>query len=185
VGYHPAMQPTEVSAAAEFARLYEVLGAFEAYHAAGPGSLARRAPAVSGWSVEQHLFHIALATDLSLSNVRSLARGSGALVRDEGALGERAAEVLASDEQPRGVAEAPRMVRPGDDVNPVFLGNEQAGNRRLVEELEAQTAAILAAPGWISHQDLGPLQSAHWLRFSALHARHHWAIVRDVIAAVG
>jgi hypothetical protein len=179
------MQPTPESLAAEFARLHEVLSTFEAYHAEGPEPLARRAPEVSGWSVEQHLYHIALATDLSLSNVRSLAKGSGALVREEGELGQRAAEVLARDEQPRGVAEAPRMVRPGETVNPVFLGNEQAGNRRLLEQLEAQADAILAAPGWITHQDLGPLQAAHWLRFSALHARHHAAIVRDVIAALG
>ena len=178
------MQPTEVSVAAEFERLHEVLGAFEAYHAEGPEALARRAPEVSGWSVDQHLYHIALATDLSLSNVRSLVEGKGMLVQAEGELDPRAAEVLARDEQPRGVAEAPRMVRPGDTVEGAFLANEQAGNRRLLGDLEARADEVALAAGWIRHQDLGPLRAAHWLRFTALHARHHWAIVRDVIAAL-
>ena len=161
------------------------LDELEALAAEDGGALEVRAPEVSGWGVAQHLYHVALATDLSLGNVRSLVRGQGMLVRAEGELGAYAAEVLGRDDQPRGVAEAPRMVRPGDVVNPVFLRREQAGNRALLAELAADPAAIAAAPGWVPHQELGTLQADHWLRFTALHARHHLLIVRDVLAAAG
>ena len=99
------------------------------------------------------------------------------------ALEERTAEVLASDATPRGEAEAPRMVRPDDEVNPEFLAMELAQNRATLEELRALGTAIAEARGWIPHQELGTLAAPHWLRFAALHARHHWAIVRDVLAA--
>ena len=93
------------------------------------------------------------------------------------------AEVLASDATPRGEAEAPRMVRPDDEVNPEFLAMELAQNRTTLEELRTLGVRIADAKGWIPHQELGALAAPHWLRFAALHARHHWAIVRDVLAA--
>lgn len=169
---------------AELARMEASLADLEALRPAaddrdGQGA---HAPTVSGWSVAQHLYHIALATDLSLGHVRRLVDGSP-LVSDEGALGPDAAEVLAREEQPRGVAEAPRIVQPGDRVEPAFLANEQAGNRELLAGLATRGDEIAAATGWIKHQDLGTLQAAQWLRFAVLHARHHIAIARDVVAA--
>lgn len=177
-----AMEAPTVDVESEFARLEEALDAFEALRAAGPEVLGRRAPEVSGWSVEQHLYHIALATDLVFRHVRALVAGKGRLVRAEGALGERAAQVLASDTTPRGAAEAPRMVRPDDEVNAEYLAMELAQDRRTLGELRALAGEISDATGWIPHQELGPLAAPHWLRFAALHARHHWAIVRDVLA---
>ena len=84
---------------------------------------------------------------------------------------------------PRGEAEAPRMVRPDDEVNPEFLAMELAQNRTTLEELRTLGVRIADAKGRIPHQALGALAAPHWLRFAALHARHHWAIVRDVLAA--
>lgn len=177
------MTAVTIDVEAEFSRLAEVFEAFEALRSGGPDVLTRRADAVSGWSVEQHLYHIALATDLAFRHVKSLVSGKGRLVRDEGALEERAAEVLASDATPRGEAEAPRMVRPDDEVNPEFLAMELGQNRTTLEELRSLGTSIADAKGWIPHQELGTLAAPHWLRFAALHARHHWAIVRDVLAA--
>ncbi len=177
------MPHTDVSVADELGRLDELLTTLEALCAEGPATLGRRVSEVSGWSVEQHLYHVALATDLSFANVRSAATGKGMLVSADGALGDRAAEVLARDEQPRGVAEAPRMVRPGDTVELAFLRMEQEGNRRVLEELRGLRESIATSGFWVPHQELGPLRAAHWLRFAALHARHHLAIVDDVVAA--
>ena len=54
------MTAVTIDVEAEFGRLEEVFEAFEALRSGGPDVLTRRADAVSGWSVEQHLYHIAL-----------------------------------------------------------------------------------------------------------------------------
>lgn len=166
----------------EFGRLEEAFTAFEELRAAGPETLRRRVESVSGWSVEQHLYHIALATDLAFRHVKSLVARKGRLIREEGALDGRTAAVLRDDATPRGEAEAPRMVRPDDEVTPEFLKMELDQNRATLASLRELGGQIADAPGWIPHQELGTLTAAHWLRFAALHARHHWAIVRDVLA---
>lgn len=178
------MPGTEIDIDQEFARLDEVLSAFEALAERGADALEMRADDVSGWSVGQHLYHSALATDLALGHVRSLVRGKGMLIREEGELDAYAAEILANDATPRGEAEAPRMVRPGDEVDPKLLALEQRTNRERVAEIREMCDSIEGAAGWVPHQTLGTLRAVHWLRFAALHARHHWAIVRDVETAV-
>ncbi len=177
------MRVTEIDIQGEFGRLKEAFEAFEGMRSEGPEACRERAPEVSGWSTEQHLYHIALATDLAFKHIRSLVTGKGRLIQPEGSLGERAAEILAQDRSPRGEAQAPRMVTPDAEVNPEFLEMEQRLNREGLAKLEELAAEIPAAAGWIHHQDLGPLAAAHWLRFSALHARHHLAIVKDIRAA--
>ncbi|MEM9801193.1 MAG: DinB family protein [Planctomycetota bacterium] len=177
------MQATEIDVRGEFARLHDVLDSFEALREEGDGALSARSPEVSGWSVEQHLYHIALATDLAFQHVRSLVRQKGGLIQSEGELDPVAAAVLGRDLAERGAAKAPRIVTPDEEVNREFLAMEQRGNRETLGKLEEIADEIQGAPGWIPHQVLGPLRAAHWLRFAALHARHHLAIVEDVRAA--
>jgi hypothetical protein len=76
------------------------------------------------------------------------------------------------------------MVTPGDDVDPTFLANEIVGARAAVAALRARAAELPAARGWIPHQELGPLNALHWLRFARLHARHHLAIAEEVAQAL-
>lgn len=178
------MQGTEIDIAHEFGRLAEAFSAFDAIRAEGAEALKAKAPEVSGWGVDQHLYHIALATDLAFRHIQSLVRQKGRLIQEEGELGARAAAVLASDQTPRGEAQAPRMVSPADEVEHEYLEMELKGNRDALEGLRAIEAEIRNAPGWIPHQELGTLNASHWLRFSALHARHHWAIVKDIRSAL-
>lgn len=175
------MQVSDIDVQGEFSRLEEAFTAFEAIRLRGEETCRKRAPEISGWSVEQHLYHIALATDLAFKHVRSLVSGRGRLIQAEGAIGDRASAVLAADSTPRGEAKAPRMVTPDDEVNPEYLEMELRLNREALEELRKIGSEIAAAPGWIPHQELGPLAAVHWLRFAALHARHHLAIAVDVL----
>jgi len=175
----------EIDVDAEFRALDAALDAYDALRARLGEREHAGAATVSGWSVAQHLFHIALATDLALRHVRSLLDGKGRLVTQEGELGARAAAVLSSDRTARGVAQAPRMVTPGKDVNPEFLSNELRGAREGVAALRARAAEIPLAQGWIPHQELGPLNATHWLRFARLHAHHHLAIAAEVAEALG
>ena len=176
------MQTPTIDPLAELDGLTRALDAYDDLRARLGAREHTPAPEVSGWSVAQHLFHIALATDLALRHVRSLLDGKGRLVTLEGALGERAAAVLTSERTQRGVAQAPRIVQPGADVNPEFLTNELKGARAGAEGLRSRASEVLAAPGWIPHQELGTLNAAQWLRFARLHAHHHLAIAEEVAA---
>lgn len=177
------MQVSDIDVTHEFERLDEAFREFESIRADGPERTGRRVASVSGWSVAQHLYHIALATDLAFRHVLALVAKKGRLIQEEGALGELAGAVLASDQTPRGEAQAPRMVTPDEEVNGEYLAMELKANRDTLDKLRLIAEDIAAAPGWIPHQTLGTLTARHWLRFAALHARHHWAIIRDIESA--
>ncbi len=130
-----AMKANEINIQNEFERLQEALDAFEALRTGDPEALVRRSEEVSGWSVAQHLYHIALATDLAFRHVKSLVAGKGRLIQEEGEIGQRAGEVLLSDTTPRGEAKAPRMVTPDDEVNPEYLEMEQRSNQDALKGL--------------------------------------------------
>jgi len=142
-----------------------------------------RAPAVSAWSGDQHLYHIALATDLALSNVTALVAGGSPRIVERAEPNELAQRVLAEGRYPRGKSEAPRMVQPPDEVDGVLLGEEYASLEGALAKVRGVAAGVPGAPGAIVHHKLGALSAAHWLRFARLHAEHHLAIVRDVAAA--
>lgn len=178
------MSEIAIDSEGEFQGLERALDAYDALRRRLGEREHTVAPGVSGWSVAQHLFHIALATDLALRHVVSLLSGKGRLVSLEGELGARAAAVLASETTQRGITQAPRMVQPGAEVNPEFLTNELRGARAAVAALRARAGEFASAPGWIPHQELGPLNASHWLRFARLHAFHHLAIAEEVAEAL-
>ena len=144
-----------------------------------------RDPGVSGWSAAQHLYHMALACDLSLRNVEGLVAQKGLLIVKGAQTSEEAIRLLAKEEFRRGQAESPRMVRPGADVNPQFLAREQEGNQATLEGLRRCRGEIAPAPDHVPHQVLGPMTAAMWLRFARLHTLHHLAIIEDILVAVG
>ena len=146
--------------------------------------LNTKAPGVSDWSSAQHLFHVTLATDLGLANVLSLLRGKGILIRPDGELHPDTRAVLLADGIPRGQADAPRMVLPGDLVEAAQIVTEVKNVGHSLDAIDPMRAALPECPGWIKHQVLGPLQAKHWLRFCNLHAEHHLKIIREIEAAL-
>jgi hypothetical protein len=174
---------TEFSLESEFASLDESYREIERLLAL-PAETARRvAPAVSGWSVEQHLAHLSLANELVARNLRSLLKGAGPFVLASGEAPPEALAVLAAGRLPRGKAQSPRIVRPPDTVNREYLSDWLAGNRRDFEELRGKCEELRATTGKVPHQILGPLNAVQWTRFAAVHSRHHLDIAREVAAA--
>lgn len=167
---------------ADFALLRELFDEIDQWLARPREELLRVAPAVSGWNAEQHIAHVSLANELITRNLKSLIRGSGPLVLASGEPVPGALEILVSGTVPRGQAQAPRMVRPPETVERAYLVEWLAENRRGFAEAEAQLAELEAATSRIPHQVLGPLSAAQWVRFAAIHTRHHLAIARDVLA---
>lgn len=170
--------------AADLAALEEALEAMGVERAELGEAVDRVAPGVSAWSSAQHLYHVALATDLALRNVRSLCSGRGRLITHEGGPTDLALEVLERGSYPRGESEAPRMVQPPAQVEPEFLEMEMRGNREAAARTHELLPEVPGAAGFVPHHVLGGLTAAHWLRFARLHAEHHLAIVRDVRAAL-
>jgi hypothetical protein len=136
-------------------------------------------PSVSGWSAEHHLAHVALANELVLRNLKSLAVGKGALVVRGGEAHPRALELLAEGRLPRGEAQAPRMVRPPEAVERELLLGWLADARRELATLDPRT--LVPTEHRVPHQLIGPLDAPQWARFAAVHTRHHLVIVREIL----
>ena len=171
--------------ATELAHLREDYLAIERLLARDPEELERKAQHVSGWSAVQHLAHLCLANELVVRNVKSLLKGFGPLVQDATEPAPEALAVLQSGRFPRGAAQSPRMVRPPEVVQREFLVQWVAEGQVEFAALAEQDAAILRAQLCIAHQVLGPLNAARWVRFAAMHTRHHLDIAREVLAAFG
>jgi hypothetical protein len=150
--------------------------------ATDPAALARVARSVSGWSREQHLAHVALANELVLRNLRSLAAGAGPLVVHGATSLPLASEVLARGVLPRGEAQAPRMVRPPERIDRALLAQWLADGRTALAALDPRT--LHAGGAHVPHQLLGPLDGPQWARFALVHTRHHLGIVAEIAAAL-
>jgi hypothetical protein len=144
--------------------------------------LSRPAPAVSGWSAEQHLAHVALANELVVRNLKSLAARKGALIVEGGEPQPWVGEMFAAGRLPRGKAQAPRMVRPPETIERELMLQWLADGKRELAALDPR--AIVPGTLRIPHQLIGPLDAPQWLRFGVVHTRHHMLIGREVLVAL-
>ncbi len=142
-------------------------------------------PEVSSWSVGQHLFHLVLAGDLSLRNVKSLVARRGRLIRDFEQRDEEGLAILRRGRIPRGVAPAPRFVTPPPRLDLDVLRDLFADVSKALDEIEADPEGLASAPQGIPHQLLGDLDAREWVRFARVHTAHHLAICRDLRASAG
>ena len=144
-----------------------------------PAELFERVPGVSGWSVAEHRFHLALASELVVRNLRSLAKGEGRFVAPDGDPIPEALPILARGRLPRG-ERAPRMVTPPDEFDADFLHEILESGREGLLRLEPALEGFAASAATIPHQTLGPLTAPLWLRFGRMHALHHEGIMAEI-----
>ena len=169
---------------ADLARLDAFYAEVDGIAALDDELLFRAAPEVSGWSAGHHLFHITLANELALRNVRMLVEGKSKWIAHEGEPSLLGLLTLYHGIIPRGVGQAPRAVTPPAAPDPGVVRDTLASNRQDLDRLRAQLPDVIAAPGGIPHADLGLLSATHWLRFAGLHGWHHLRIMREVLEAV-
>ncbi|NBC15794.1 MAG: DUF1569 domain-containing protein [Bacteroidetes bacterium] len=136
---------------------------------------------VSGWSAAQHLYHIWLANGKMLTAVQVIHRGGGP-VTTEGALEPTGRHVLEHGIT-RGQAQAPVGVRPPETVTREVLTETLARSRAKAEAVEELLPEVPDLEGRLPHPFMGALTAAQWLRMARLHAEHHLALARDVLAA--
>jgi hypothetical protein len=173
------------SPALDLERLRALCDAIDVWIERHGADLQRSVPAISAWSPEHHLAHVALANELVIRNLKSLLRGEGPLVTHDAPPRPGALELLSAGRLPRGAAQSPRMVRPPETIRRDFLLEWLADDRRELEALAPALAQAQPGGPTIAHQLLGPLDAAQWLRFGAVHTHHHLTIAGEVLAALG
>lgn len=150
------------------------------FAAGADGEISARAPTVSGWSVGQHLEHMALVGLWVVDAVNGLA------ARPDEPPGGRPTlpgwvHVL-TGWIPRGRVQAAKPVSPETD-DPAAARAAVAKYRDGLASLPVRTDAIDAARGTRSHPALGHLTARRWLRFLHNHQGHHLRIIDEIRTA--
>ncbi len=137
--------------------------------------LGRRAPEVSGWSVAQQLEHLATVDRSVLQGIEKIDRGE---IAERGGAGTLVGRViLLLGWIPRGKGKAPEKSMPAG------LGGEElvAALETAKERFEKLDLARLeTSAGTFPHPVFGHLTAGQWLRFVAVHHRHHGRIIDDI-----
>ncbi|HYL06365.1 MAG TPA: DinB family protein [Thermoanaerobaculia bacterium] len=159
--------------------------------AQGPApELAARAPAVSGWSVAEHLEHLVLADRAVLKSVgRILDDRQAPAAPNINLLGR---VVLGTGFMPRGRARTTPAYEPAA-MPQAALHAAILENDRGLRELAPRLGELERSGGRSRHLRFGGLGGRQWLRFLVVHHHHHLKIVRDIrrqrrargLAAVG
>lgn len=170
---------------AEFERWRQTHQLIDALFELGAPSLSHAAPSVSAWSPLAHLAHVELANELCLRNLSSFARREGLLLQTGKMPSEDVLAILAAGTLPRGTAKAPRMVVPPLDVELDMVRSWHRDNVTTLTDLARNPHLIESSDLTIAHQVLGPLDAPQWLRFAVVHSRHHLAIAREALVALG
>jgi len=168
----------------EYAELERGISELHALRAGLGERVTGRVESISAWGVDQHLYHIALATDFAIRNVVGIVAEKHPLLQHEGTSNELTAELLRRRSFPRGETQSPRIVTPPSEVDLEFLATEMQGNLDRLPQLKEALPNIGAATGRVKHQALGPLSAREWLTFANLHVQHHLVIAREIAEAL-
>jgi len=146
--------------------------------AQGPAlELAARAPAVSGWSVAEHLEHLVLADRAVLKGIgRILDDPRPDAAPDTNLLGK---VVLRTGFMPRGRARTAAAYEPAA-MPQAALHSAILEIDRGVRDLAPRLGELERSGGRARHLRFGGLGGRQWLRFLVVHHHHHLKIVRDI-----
>ncbi|MEM8883064.1 MAG: DinB family protein [Planctomycetota bacterium] len=128
-----------------------------------------------GWNAAQHLEHLSIAAVRSLKAVHVIQAGQGET--REGKADVIGRRILRSGRIPAG-AEAPQPTRPTEEGDLDRARANLATCRGWLAELPPTGLADGAMP----HPLLGLFDGNEWLRFVAVHTRHHLALIDDLDA---
>jgi hypothetical protein len=138
------------------------------------------APSVSGWSVLQHLEHVALTNRAIARAVRTIESGRGEPGARPGAFGER---VLQSGRIPRGRARHPEIAAPKARPVREDVRVQLEESRGELEVFGPQMDDLAAREETVAHFALGAFRAVEWIRFADVHTRHHLRIARRILKA--
>ena len=146
-----------------------------------PALYEASAPAVSKWSVKDHLEHLSIVNGGIVSWIGRACDGDPKLDTGGGpSLAGRI--VLLVGAFPRGRGKAPERTQP-KGTSAEELAARFRGIREQVEGLEGSRAQLQASSATRNHFVFGDLNAAQWLRFAVIHDHHHQKVIRDVLEA--
>jgi len=162
-------------------RAYDkVLALVEELAEMGSGSdeqvLARTAE-LSGWSIGQHLDHLANANGEIVDAIQNILAGEPGSSRSGPTLVGRA--VLATGWIPRGAGKAPKNTTPKATSSDQVMEN-LTRSLEAVRQLEDVLAGIESSQDRADHFAFGGLTAKQWLRVMDVHTRHHLKIIREI-----
>lgn len=159
--------------------LLQELGTAVAF-AENPDLAAVSAPAVSGWSVHQHLEHLWRADAEIVGWLARVRDGTAATDGPGSTIPGRL--VLWLRMIPRGKGRAPQFTKPaGSHLAEVVAGFQSV--REDVEILGSALDRLASAPATRRHPLLGCYTAVQWLRFIHIHHVHHRRIIEEIVAA--
>lgn len=138
-----------------------------------------RAPQVSKWSIGQQLEHTTKVTRFALQMAVDRAGPPAVQTRFRFA----ARLLLLTGRFPKG-RQAPQAVLPAGVTaaeSEKFIRQELD----LIEQALKHSQLIDGDTRKFGHPILGPLTIGQWLRFAAIHQRHHLRIIEQIAAAAG
>lgn len=139
--------------------------------------LTRSDPEISGWTAAEHLEHLGRSDLLTYDRLDEIfadpVRGEPVHPSLAGRL------VLSLGWIPRGRGQSPDPVRP--TTADVETARELTSRAQLrLESYGGHLEAFVDCPTGLRHPYFGVLDPPSWLRFLAVHHRHHLKIVRDL-----
>jgi hypothetical protein len=138
--------------------------------------LASRAE-LSGWSIGQHLDHMANANREMAGAIQKILAGEAGSSRSGLTVVGRA--VLTTGWIPRGVGKAPDYTTPKATSSNQIKDN-LSRSLEAVRQLGDVLPGIDSSRGRADHFAFGGLTPIQWLRVIDVHTRHHLKIIRDI-----
>lgn len=162
----------------EYRRLQALYDAADEMLTWSEARLLTPVPAVSNWSVVQHLHHVGSMNKRIFDGLERLCAGTLAPPTTGRANGVGVL-VLTVGLIPRGHAQAPSPFQPPADLT---LANVKATWTRssTLANLEPHLPDLPRLKGRMPHAVFGRLNAKQFLRFARIHTAHHLAIVRDI-----
>lgn len=134
---------------------------------------------VSRWSIGEHLEHLVAVDRGVLERLSSPDDPPPQASTDGGMPSPAGWLVLSTGYIPRGRGRTPDAFAPlGMEADAILVALEETAEHYA--ELRPQLAAIDEATWTVPHPILGHLRLAQWLRFVAVHHRHHDKIIEGI-----
>lgn len=143
---------------------------------ADDAALDKLVPAISGWSVGQHLDHSANTDKVIIMAIEVSLFKNDPNVPPPKFMGK---VVLFTGYIPRGKGKAPDMTMPKAKTNAEMRENLKKVRNSLEaigKKLDKVQAGVNRAP----HPMLGGFVASQWLRFIEIHQNHHLRIIADI-----
>jgi hypothetical protein len=142
--------------------------------------IKQRNPAVSGWSILEHLDHLTIVNAAILGRINALLAEPAA---PSGGINEIGVKIFAAGEIPRGMGKSPEFALPKTASSEAVHGRAKEATAAM-RKFEIRLSEIEKSQGRAPHPVIGSLTPLEWLRFMEIHTRHHLKIVREICPEV-